>query len=147
MARAVQDVLDVGRERSPAQIEERTRDVDIRSWVAAADVINISRYAIFENGENAARMIVHEKPIAYLGTVSINRHGFIVEQVRHEKWDEFFRKLVRAIRVRPSRDQDWKIVGGVISEDLKIAPALLAEYGDRGTTGSFSNDSPCATSP
>ena len=73
--------------------------------VAAAEVVHVPEFAVFEDVQDAARMILDVQPVANLPPVAVDRNGLVVDEIGHEQRDQLFRILIRSVGVRSARDQ------------------------------------------
>ncbi len=76
---------------------------------------------MFEDVQDAARVILDVNPVANLTAVAVERHRLAVKQIRRKERDQFLRILVRAVSVRAARDDDGRAVRRAVGENLKVA--------------------------
>jgi hypothetical protein len=64
-------------------VEQRFGNLYVFTAIAAAEIVDITDFSIFEDMQDAAGMVVDVKPIAYLSTIPVNRDRRVVEKIRH----------------------------------------------------------------
>ncbi len=82
-----------------AELDEPFGDLEVGARIAAAEVVDVHRVAMFEDVQDAARVILDVKPVANLTAVAVERHRFAVDQIGDEERDQLLGILVRAVSV------------------------------------------------
>src|SRR6266478_989885 len=95
----------------------------------SADVVDLADSSAFENCENSAAIVFHVHPVALLFAVAVDRKRFVVERIRDDQWQEFFRELVGTVIVRGARDQSRKFVSAHVGANQEIGGGLGSGIG------------------
>src|SRR5262245_51644835 len=77
-------------------------------------------------------MIFDCKPIPTLPSIPIERKGLIVDRIGHEKRNELFGILVRAVGVTATRDYHGKLVRGPVTQREQVPSCLTRRVGTAG---------------
>ena len=99
-------------------------DVDVLPFVEAADVVSFGDLAVMENHVDSAGMVFHEKPVAHVFALTVNRERLLVADVIDKERNQLFGELVRAVVVRAVRDNRRHAVG-VVERTHKVVGAGL----------------------
>ena len=80
-------------------------NVDVSPFGTAADIVGLTRNALFQYGEQSLAMIDHIEPISDIFSISVDRQRFIFVDIDDHQWDQFFRKL------------EWTKIIGAVGDD------------------------------
>src|SRR5215471_12771732 len=100
---AVGDRLDERRGLAD-ELEDPVREIDVLHLIAAADVVDLARNAALDEQVDGAAVVLDVQPVALVLSVTVERHGNVVDEVGDEERDDLLGKLVRPVVVRRPRD-------------------------------------------
>ncbi|EOC48234.1 hypothetical protein NM2005172_2184 [Neisseria meningitidis 2005172] len=65
----------------------------------ATNVVSFADFAFCDHLIQRTRMIFDKQPITNLHTVAIHRQRFAIKRIQNHQWNQFFRKMIRAVVV------------------------------------------------
>ncbi|MNY21115.1 hypothetical protein D3C86_1546370 [compost metagenome] len=89
----------------------RRHDVDVLALCVAADVVGLTRAALFKNSLKRASVIVHEQPVPHITPVAIDGQGLAVQGANDDQRDQLFGEVIGAIVVGAVGHQHRQAVG------------------------------------
>src|SRR5256885_1821431 len=92
------------------RVADAIDNLQVRSLVAAADVVLLSEPAGSKYGQQSRAVVVHVQPVADMATVAVNRQRPVLDRVQDRERNQLFGKLKRAVVVRAVRDKNRHLV-------------------------------------
>ena len=103
---------------------KRMDEVKVAPLGIAADHPGFAGGASFQYGPNGGAVIADMQPVAHVAPIPIDRDRFTRQRAVNREWNEFFRKLERAVIVRTVGDQGRQPVGMVPGTHQMVARCL-----------------------
>jgi hypothetical protein len=113
-----------GRMELLERVADAIDDLQVRSFVAATDVVPFTHAPFFENGQNPRAMIVDVQPIADVATVAVDRKRPAVQCRQDHQRNQLFRILKRTVVIRAVRHQRRQPVRMVVRAHQMIGGGL-----------------------
>jgi hypothetical protein len=104
-------------------------EIHVGDLVAATDVVHLSVRSFVDEQINCPAVIEHVQPVAYVASVTVQRHRNVVDRVGDEQRDQLFGKLIRPVVVRRPRDDDGYLVSGPIAVGEPVRARLARRIG------------------
>ena len=105
-------------------LDDGLHDEDIRAFIVAAHVVNLSASAALSHHVDRLAMILDIQPVSHLHAVSVNRELLVMLDVIDHQRDQLLRELIRAVVVGAAGDVDRHAVG-VVERLNKVIRARL----------------------
>ena len=106
------------------KLQDLVDHVQIGQGAVAADVIDFALAAFFQNGSDAAAMIVDIEPVAHLLAIAIDRQRPVLEGIGDHQRNQLFGKLIRTVIVGRARDQHRHLVSDEVRPGQQIGPGF-----------------------
>src|SRR4029078_12007721 len=102
------------------EITGQLYNVSIGPFVMAANVMGLSSLTAKQNLPKRLGVVSHEKPVAHVHPIAIDRERSAIDQILNYYRNKFFRKLIRTVVVRTIRDHCVEAVGMMIGTNKHI---------------------------
>ena len=86
-------------EQAVDSIDYNLYDINILPLVETTDVICFSYSSFVEYNVDGTCMVFDIQPVAHIFSIAIDRQWLAVTDIVDEKWNQFFRKLIRTVVV------------------------------------------------
>lgn len=106
------------------QFDELFRDVNVRDFVGAANVVNLPQLAFEQHELKRPGHVGHVQEVAGVGASPVQGHGPPSEQLVGELGNEFFGELVGAVHVVAAGDDHRQVEGAVVGLDQELGGGL-----------------------
>lgn len=94
---------------------QQVHDIEIRPLVMAADVVDLTGRAGFQNAGDAPSVILNVQLVADITAIAIHRNHAPIEDARQAKRNQFLGKMVGPIVVRTVTGRNLQAIGVLVS--------------------------------
>ena len=136
MAGAVFDLCDEG-VRLAEDVEDAADEVSIGYLTVAADVVDLSVFALLEDQVDGSAVVFHVEPVPHVFPVAVEGDGLVGQGPLDGEGDELFGVLEGAVVVAAAGDGDRDAVGPAAGEGEEVGAGLGAAVGGVGVQRGF----------
>ena len=98
--------------------------IDIGPFIMAANIIDFTNLALFQNQIDSSAVLFHKEPITDIEAVAIHRQLLICQSIDKHQRNQLFWKMKWTIVVRTTGNGGWHLVGAVIGHYQQIRRCL-----------------------
>lgn len=123
MSRSVLDIVDQGL-RLAQGLQDGLDDLEVGSLVVSADVVDLAVAAVSDDQVDGVVVVTDIEPVTDVGTIAVDRKGFVMHRLLDHERDELLRELVGTVVVAASADGDRKTEGPMVCHDKEVCAGL-----------------------
>ena len=105
-------------------LQDRFHGLDVGHFAVAAEIVDGTRFAFEERGDDSGAMIFDVDPVADVHAVAVDGQRVVPHGVDDHEWDQFFGELIRPVVVRAAGHDDFLAERFVTSEREQVGPGF-----------------------